>query len=195
MFVSGYLEQGLLVRDLKKLAYYYMKSVTFKLDVISILPTDFFYFLFGLSNPVMRLNRLFRTPRAFEFTERTETRTSWPNAFRVLCLVMYIVIIIHINGCLYFAVSEVIGLGNDTWVYNSNHPEDSLLRRYIYSYYWSTLSLTTIGKDASKKTAWKQVHTTVGIEDNCFCFAISAYCSIDAAGAIELPAGPAVIVH
>lgn len=110
-----------------------------------MLPTDFFYFLLGLNNPVMRLNRLFRIPRIFEFTERTETRTSWPNAFRVLCLVLYIVIIIHINGCLYFAVSETIGLSNDTWVYNSNHPADSLARRYIYSYYWSTLSLTTIG--------------------------------------------------
>uniref|UniRef100_A0A915IHJ9 Cyclic nucleotide-binding domain-containing protein n=1 Tax=Romanomermis culicivorax TaxID=13658 RepID=A0A915IHJ9_ROMCU len=142
---TGFLCQGLMVRDIKALALNYVRSFAFKLDVISIFPTDFLYFLFAQDKPVFRLNRLLRIKRAFEFTERTETRTSFPNAFRIFCLVLYIVIIIHINGCLYFAVSLGIGLGSDPWVYNSSHPNDSLARRYIWSFYWSTLSLTTIG--------------------------------------------------
>lgn len=145
LLISGYLEQGLLVRDFKKLAFHYMRSLYFKLDVISILPTDFGYF-FGPKTIAFRINRVLRLPRAFEFTDRTETRTNWPNAFRVTCLIMYIVIIIHWNGCLYFAVSEAIGLGSDSYVYNDSDPYDSLTRRYIFSFYWSTLSLTTIGE-------------------------------------------------
>lgn len=40
-----------------------------------------------------------------------------PNAFRVMVVVWYIIIIIHWNGCLYFWISEFIGLGTDGWVY------------------------------------------------------------------------------
>lgn len=39
------------------------------------------------------------------------------------------------------------GFGTDNWVYNVNGPKNSTLaRQYIYSFYWSTLTLTTIGE-------------------------------------------------
>lgn len=44
-----------------------------------------------------------------EFFQRTETRTNYPNALRISNLVMYIVIIIHWNACLYYSVSKAIG--------------------------------------------------------------------------------------
>ncbi|KFD58364.1 hypothetical protein M514_00590 [Trichuris suis] len=145
-FRTGYLEQGLIVRDLRKLAINYMKSTRFKLDSISILPTDVFYVFTGLTNPTARLNRLFKFPIVLEFAERTESRTSWPNAFRLFTLISCILVIIHLNACLYFAVSEAIGLGSDQWVYDNNSLTDSFSRRYFYSFYWSTLTLTTIGE-------------------------------------------------
>lgn len=49
--------------------------------------------------------------------EQTETRSALPNAFRVGVVVWYIAIIIHWNACLYFMISESIGLGSDGWVY------------------------------------------------------------------------------
>ncbi|MGH0158216.1 UNVERIFIED_CONTAM: hypothetical protein FKN15_035206 [Acipenser sinensis] len=84
----------------------------------------------------------------FEFFSRTETRTNYPNIFRISNLVMYIVIIIHWNACLYFSFSKAIGFGEDTWVYpNVSDPEfGRLVRKYAYSLYWSTLTLTTIGE-------------------------------------------------
>ncbi|XP_003377539.1 cyclic nucleotide-gated cation channel [Trichinella spiralis] len=39
-----------------------------------------------------------------------------------------------------------MGLGSDQWVYNDNNLTDSFSRRYFYSFYWSTLTLTTIGE-------------------------------------------------
>lgn len=60
---------------------------------------------------------------------------------------LYIIIIIHWNACLYFAISKVLGFGSDTWVYPTRSPEFSrLTRQYIYCFYWSTLTLTTIGE-------------------------------------------------
>ncbi|KYO41452.1 hypothetical protein Y1Q_0006258 [Alligator mississippiensis] len=147
-FRTGFLEQGLLVRDEKKLRERYTSTVQFKLDMLSLVPTDLAYFKFGLNYPELRFNRLLRFSRLFEFFDRTETRTNYPNIFRIGNLVLYILIIIHWNACIYFAISKMIGFGTDSWVYpNVSHPEyGRLSRKYIYSLYWSTLTLTTIGE-------------------------------------------------
>lgn len=125
---------------------------------------------------IVRANRLFRVPRMGEFFDRTETGTGYPNAFRIckvsafglpvielfsflalrrhyiqhclfLQVVLAILVLIHWNACFYFAISYVIGFGTDNWVYNTRGAKNSTLtRQYIYSFYWSTLTLTTIGK-------------------------------------------------
>ncbi|XP_034413593.1 cyclic nucleotide-gated channel rod photoreceptor subunit alpha [Cyclopterus lumpus] len=145
---TGYLEQGLLVKDEQKLRERYMKSVQFKMDLVSMIPTDLLYLVFGLKYPEIRLNKLFRFNRMLEFFQRTETRTNYPNALRISNLVMYIVIIIHWNACLYYSFSKAIGFGADRFVYpDPANPEfGRLVRKYAYSMYWSTLTLTTIGE-------------------------------------------------
>ncbi|XP_040525696.1 cyclic nucleotide-gated olfactory channel isoform X1 [Gallus gallus] len=145
---TGFLEQGLLVKDLKKLRDNYIYTLQFKLDVLSILPTDLAYFAVGLHHPELRFNRLLHFSRMFEFFDRTETRTSYPNIFRISNLVLYILVIIHWNACIYYAISKAIGFGEDSWVYpNVTDPEYGYLtREYVYCLYWSTLTLTTIGE-------------------------------------------------
>ncbi|KAI5624022.1 cyclic nucleotide-gated cation channel alpha-3 isoform X3, partial [Silurus asotus] len=145
---TGFLEQGLLVKDTKKLMENYRKTAQFKYDIFSMLPTDIFMIKVGYNNPELRFNRLFKMARLFEFFDRTETRTNYPNIFRISNLVLYILIIIHWNACIFFAISKTIGFGTDTWVYpNISHPEyGRLSRKYIYCLYWSTLTLTTIGE-------------------------------------------------
>ncbi|KAF7205974.1 cyclic nucleotide gated channel subunit alpha 2b [Nothobranchius furzeri] len=145
---TGFLEQGLLVKDHAKLRDSYVRTFQFKLDVLSILPTDLVYIYTGIHTPQLRFNRLLRFPRMFEFFDRTETRTNYPNIFRICNLVLYILVIIHWNACIYYAISKSLGFGSDTWVFpNISLPEySSLTRNYIYCLYWSTLTLTTIGE-------------------------------------------------
>uniref|UniRef100_A0A3Q2ZEA0 Cyclic nucleotide gated channel subunit alpha 1 n=1 Tax=Hippocampus comes TaxID=109280 RepID=A0A3Q2ZEA0_HIPCM len=145
---TGYLEQGLLVKDEQKLRQRYRKSFQFQLDVLSIIPTDVLYGTLGFNYPEIRLNKLLRFNRMLEFFQRTETRTNYPNALRISNLVMYIVIIIHWNACLYYSFSKAIGFGSDRFVYpDPANPEfGRLVRKYAYSMYWSTLTLTTIGE-------------------------------------------------
>lgn len=125
-----------------------MKTRQFRLDVLSVVPTDIIFLKIGIDNPEWRFNRLFKLARLFELFDRTETRTNFPNIFRIANLVLYIIIIIHWNACLYFAISKILGFGSDTWVYPSTkNPEFACLtRQYIYCFYWSTLTLTTIGE-------------------------------------------------
>lgn len=218
---TGYLEQGILVKNTKKLTRHYLTSFAFKIDLISVLPTDFAYlFMSSRCVPnqvpcavIVRLNRLFRFHRLAQFFERTESATNFPFIFRISKLVFYILVIIHWNACIYFTISYVIGFGSDHWVYqplggllasdksglatppapanyhqasrwtshNSNTfdtntgagvasngnggpakvattntelewaarvslENDSLAHQYIYCFYWSTLTLTTIGE-------------------------------------------------
>ncbi|XP_047637452.1 cyclic nucleotide-gated cation channel alpha-3 isoform X1 [Phacochoerus africanus] len=145
---TGFLEQGLMVTDADRLWKHYRKTVHFKLDTLSLVPTDLAFFKMGMNYPELRFNRLLKLARLFEFFDRTETRTNYPNMFRIGNLVLYILIIIHWNACIYFAISKFIGFGTDSWVYpNISIPEyGRLSRKYIYSLYWSTLTLTTIGE-------------------------------------------------
>ncbi|KAG8447832.1 hypothetical protein GDO86_015078 [Hymenochirus boettgeri] len=145
-FRTGFLEQGLLVRDPKTLSKNYIHTLQFKLDILSVLPTDLCYIAFGI-RPELRFNRLLHFPRMFECFDQTETRTSYPNIFRIFNLVLYILLIIHWNACIYYAISKAIGFGTDSWVYpNVTDPNYGYLtREYVYSLYWSTLTLTTIG--------------------------------------------------
>ena len=75
-----------------------------------------------------------------EFFEKTETLTNYPNMFRICKIVFYILVIIHWNACLYFAISFAIGFGSDEWVYRDLSVNNSALfsRQYIYRYegYW-----------------------------------------------------------
>lgn len=147
-FVSGFLEQGLLVKDHVKLRDNYIHTLQFKLDLLSILPTDLAYISTGIHMAPLRFNRLLRFPRMFEFFDRTETRTNYPNIFRICILVLYIVIIIHWNACIYYAISKSLGFGSDSWVFPniSDVQYSSLSWSYVYCLYWSTLTLTTIGE-------------------------------------------------
>ncbi|NXU92524.1 CNGA4 protein, partial [Xiphorhynchus elegans] len=110
------------------------------------LPTELLCLLPGVSGvlgvPAARANRCLRAPRLFEAFDRCETRTGQPNAFRVVKLTTYLVLGIHWHGCLYFALSARLGLGTDPWVCPSfSRP----LRRYLHSFYFSTLVLTMVG--------------------------------------------------
>ena len=146
------------------MAYHYMKGVAFKLDVLSLIPFDFLYLVphVGVNAVVVRLNRLLRLHRAAQFYTRTESRTNFPNIFRITTLVACIMMIIHWNGCFFYLISREVGIGTDRWVYPSLLDSNgnatayaSLSRKYIYSIYWSVLTLTTVGDVPGPVTDWE----------------------------------------
>jgi len=61
-FRTGYLEQGLVVYNSKKLASHYIHSRAFMLDVSSLLPLDLLQFNLGI-NPILRFPRFLKVSR------------------------------------------------------------------------------------------------------------------------------------
>ena len=139
------MEQGTLVRDSKKLRRNYISKLAFKIDCLSIVPLDLFYFAWGLNKVILRLPRLLRLHRLLELRSTTETHSRFPNFLRLCFLVAMVLLIFHWNACFYFLLSKWIGFGSDTWVYPklTSPGFDSLTRQYLFSLYWSSRMLTT----------------------------------------------------
>lgn len=135
-----------MVRDVGRLSKKYVLSSKFVTDILAILPLDVFYIWLGVK-AYLRLNRLIKVWRFSEFFDMAETHTSFPNVIRISNVLLYIMILIHWFGCLYFGVSNILGFGSDSWVYpDITLPEYSMFwKQYSDSFLWATLTLTTIG--------------------------------------------------
>ncbi|XP_063069056.1 cyclic nucleotide-gated cation channel alpha-4 [Engraulis encrasicolus] len=144
---TGFLDQGILVHEVSRLAKRYLLSRSFLLDLASVLPTDLLYLRLGVHTPLVRLNRLLRTRRMSEALDRMETCTAYPNTFRIAKLMLYIFVLIHWNACFYFALSRYVGFGSDRWVYpNISRPEfASMQRQYFHCFWFSAQIFTTVG--------------------------------------------------
>ncbi|KAK0090440.1 hypothetical protein PV325_000104 [Microctonus aethiopoides] len=143
-FRTGYLEQGLMVYNNKKLAGHYLKSKSFILDLLALLPLDLLQFNLG-SNPMLRFPRFLKVYRVYNYYYMVESRTVYPNLWRVFNLIHILLILAHWFGCFYYLLSEAEDFQGD-WVYPYRPGEyATLTRKYLGSLYWSTLTLTTIG--------------------------------------------------
>ena len=154
---TSYLKDGVLEEDLEKLWQQYRTTWYFKIDIAALLPLDWIYLILFWRSPSVFLHifKLCKIYRLKNFFDRAESRSHFPNTCRVLYLMHNLLVIIHWNACIYFLLSQLIGTGSDNWVYpacgtdnntSDNCPWNRLSRQYIYSFYWSTLTLTTIGE-------------------------------------------------
>ncbi|KAL1502487.1 hypothetical protein ABEB36_007622 [Hypothenemus hampei] len=169
-FRTGYLEQGLMVYDSKKLACHYLRSRAFLLDLAAMCPVDLLQLRFG-PNPLLRCPRFLKVYRAVNYYYMVESRTVWPNLWRVVNLIHILLILAHWFGCFYFLLSEAEGFQGD-WVY-PYRPGDyaTLTRKYLGSLYWSTLTLTTIGDLPTPETNAEYIFTIVSYLIGVFIFA------------------------
>jgi len=150
----------MIVHDVSKLRHRYVTSGAFKLDVVSVLPTDLVflvsyesYFVIARLNRVLRtiefgsvvrrrrvgFSRVLRIRRLWELFDRTESSTSSPNSFRMAVLVFHLLTAIHWNACFYFQMSAYNGFGSDDWVYvdinETLYPRNAtLLKMYSYRF-------------------------------------------------------------
>jgi hypothetical protein len=100
-FRTAYLEEGVLQTDPNKLRHYYMNTTRFYVDCLCLMPLDFLYLSIGFKS-IVRLFRLVKIYRFWAFLDRTERHTNYPNLFRTIVMIHYLLAIFHWNACLIF---------------------------------------------------------------------------------------------
>ncbi|CAH8584302.1 unnamed protein product [Schistosoma margrebowiei] len=150
---TSYLKCGLKVKDHHKLIIRYMKSYKFLLDLLSLFPLDLIQLKIGIQ-PMLRFPRFFKWYRCHEWKIRVENRTIFPNLWRVLNLIHILFLGCHWFAAFYYLISKYEGFKNP-WGYQpySDAEQVTMSRRYLKSFYWATLTLTTIGDLSSPSSS------------------------------------------
>ncbi|CAH8568833.1 unnamed protein product [Schistosoma intercalatum] len=168
---TSYLKCGLKVRDHQKLIMRYMKSYKFLFDLLSLFPLDLIQFKIGIQ-PMLRFPRFFKWYRCHEWKIRVENRTIFPNLWRVLNLIHILFLGCHWFAAFYYLISKYEGFKNP-WGYQpyTDAEQVTMSRRYLKSFYWATLTLTTIGDLSSPSSSIELTFTIVSYLIGVFIFA------------------------
>ncbi|KAF6287802.1 cyclic nucleotide gated channel subunit beta 1 [Rhinolophus ferrumequinum] len=160
-FVKG----GDIITDKKEMRNNYLKSPRFKMDVLCLLPLDFFYLKLGMK-PLLRLPRCLKYMAFFEFNNRLESILSKAYVYRVIRTTAYLLYSLHLNSCLYYWASDYQGIGSTHWVY------DGVGNSYIRCYYWAVKTLITIGGLPDPKTLFEIVFQLLNYFTGVFAFSV-----------------------
>ena len=153
-FRTGYLERGLIVYKTSKLAKHYVYSRAFLLDLFSLLPLDLAQLYLGI-HPLLRFPRFLKSYRLYRFIYMVETRTAYPNMWRVANLSHVLFLGSHWFAAFYFLISKAENF-ESRWGYPLPVGNfSSVAQKYLRSLYWSTLTLTTIGDLSPPETNWE----------------------------------------
>ncbi|CAH7078746.1 unknown_gene_5014 [Phodopus roborovskii] len=160
-FVKG----GDIITDKKEMRNNYLKSRRFKMDLLCLLPLDFFYLKLGV-NPLLRLPRCLKYMAFFEFNNRLEAILSKAYVYRVIRTTAYLLYSLHLNSCLYYWASAFQGIGSTHWVY------DGVGNSYIRCYYWAVKTLITIGGLPDPQTLFEIVFQLLNYFTGVFAFSV-----------------------
>ncbi|CAI2730828.1 unnamed protein product [Schistosoma spindalis] len=168
---TSYLKCGLKVQEHQKLVMRYIKSYKFLLDLLSLFPLDLIQFKIGIQ-PMLRFPRFLKWYRCHEWKLRVENRTIFPNIWRVLNLIHILFLGCHWFAAFYYLISKYEGFKNP-WGYQpyTDAEQVTMSRRYLKSFYWATLTLTTIGDLSSPSSSIELTFTIVSYLIGVFIFA------------------------
>uniref|UniRef100_A0A914BU97 Cyclic nucleotide-binding domain-containing protein n=1 Tax=Acrobeloides nanus TaxID=290746 RepID=A0A914BU97_9BILA len=148
-----FMEDGVCITEPKAMLVKYFKSRDFILDLLSVTPSDLVMLIFP-NLAFVRLNRLLKIHRIFDFMERTEIRTNFPHLFRLLRLIVVCFVIFHWNACVYFLLSILYGYQDsemEDWVFSYEKILDPLLPKCNNRLYAGTCLFDEDGLDAHER--------------------------------------------
>ncbi|PIK39194.1 hypothetical protein BSL78_23972 [Apostichopus japonicus] len=161
----GYFAAGQVVRDLSLTRKNYFTSKRFKYDLFSLLPLDLFYFLINGVQPLLRFPRLLKFHVYVEFSSKFENKIRMAFIFRTVRMVGYLLYMIHLNTCCYFAMSRLSGVNSTAWVY------DGIGDPYVRCLYRAAKTLITIGNLPAPTTTPEIIFMTIDFMIGIFVFA------------------------
>ncbi|VDM62839.1 unnamed protein product [Angiostrongylus costaricensis] len=134
---------------------HYLNSSVFKLDLISMIPTDFIYIYSG-PTPIWRLNKLAKIHSFWQLFDLLDNSFSSPSVIRVTRTLSYMVYIIHCNSCVYYLLSAWQAFGN----------------AYIRCFYFTAAVATSTGNNPAPTNVIEYVYMTCSWMMGVFVFAL-----------------------
>ncbi|KAI6208282.1 Tax-2 [Aphelenchoides besseyi] len=171
-----FMRGGITVKDSKEMRSHYLHSNLFKLDLISLIPTDLAYFYTG---PVAawRAVRLLKLPSFWEFFDLLDSSFSNPYVVRITKTFSYMIYIIHCNSCVYYMLSAWQAFGQiayryrnqwylNKWVYNNQG------NAYIRCFYFTSAVATSTGNNPAPTNVIEYIYMTFSWMMGVFVFAL-----------------------
>ncbi|XP_041375408.1 cyclic nucleotide-gated cation channel beta-1-like isoform X2 [Gigantopelta aegis] len=161
-----FINDGIVELDRRKTRKHYMMKGIFKMDMLSLMPLDLFYFLTGV-NPWLRLPRLLKIQTFWEFYEKCDQAAkSSAYAIRIIKTITYMLFLIHVETCGYYAMSVYEGINTNPWVYNGKG------NAYIRCFYLATKTATSIGNNPKPTNLTEYLFMTLYWLSGVFVFAL-----------------------
>ncbi|XP_030766684.1 cyclic nucleotide-gated cation channel beta-1 isoform X2 [Sitophilus oryzae] len=161
-----YLNEGFWVTEKKALRQNYINNKHFKLDLVSLLPLDIFYIVTGPDVVLLRFPRLLKFYAFWEFFGLIDRQISNPYIIRITQTLVYMMYLIHLNACGYYAFSLYEGIGSNNFVYNGQG------NAYIKCFYFATKTATSIGKNPKPTQEVEYIFMTFSWLMGVFVFAL-----------------------
>ncbi|XP_015604067.1 cyclic nucleotide-gated cation channel beta-3 isoform X2 [Cephus cinctus] len=161
-----YLEDGFWVNDQKLTRKNYMRKWQFMMDILSLLPLDILYLVYGYEQTLLRMPRFLKVQTFWELYNRMDSVLSNPHVVRIARTLSYMIYLIHINACAYYAFSTWEGLGSNGWVFNG------IGSAYIRCFYFATKTATSIGKNPKPENEYEYLFMTASWLMGVFVFAL-----------------------
>uniref|UniRef100_A0A1I7T1A6 Cyclic nucleotide-binding domain-containing protein n=1 Tax=Caenorhabditis tropicalis TaxID=1561998 RepID=A0A1I7T1A6_9PELO len=167
---------GIQVKTFGDTQRHYLMTRTFKLDLLSIFPTDLAYFSFG-KMPIWRSNRVLKINSFWLLFDMLDNSFANPYAIRIARTLSYMIYIIHCNSCVYYKLSAMQAFGQiaylengkwylNKWVYNNQG------NAYIRCFYFTAAVATSTGNNPAPTNVIEYIYMTCSWMMGVFVFAL-----------------------
>ncbi|UYV66306.1 CNGB1 [Cordylochernes scorpioides] len=134
------------------------------MDLLSLAPLDLLYLKIG-PNALLRFPRLLKIQTFWEFFNRVDAVARSPYIIRITRTLIYMMYLIHLNACAYYAMSTWEGIASNTWVFQG------IGNAYVRCFYFATKTATSIGKNPKPTNEYEYTFMTFSWLMGVFIFA------------------------
>ncbi|KAJ1521381.1 hypothetical protein ONE63_003056 [Megalurothrips usitatus] len=158
---------GFWVREKHLTRKHYFAKWQFKMDIMSLVPLDALYVTYGTHQVLLRLPRLLRIQTFWELFDHLDSLLMSPYLVRVARTLSYMMYLVHLNACGYYAFSAREGLGANSWTFKGGEGN-----AYIRCFYFATKTATSVGKNPRPETEGEYLFMTCSWLMGVFVFAL-----------------------
>ncbi|KAK3925393.1 Cyclic nucleotide-gated cation channel beta-3 [Frankliniella fusca] len=158
---------GFWVREKSLTRRHYFAKWQFVMDILALVPLDLLYLKYGTELVMLRLPRVLKMQTFWELFDHLDSMLMSPYLVRVARTLCYMMFLVHLNACGYYAFSAREGLGLNNWTYKGGDGN-----AYIRCFYFATKTATSVGKNPRPETEGEFLFMTCSWLMGVFVFAL-----------------------